>query len=513
MAISAPPAPSAPPATRSAEAVTDSELVAAVRRGCDRAFEQLYERYHRRIAAYIYGMVNDYGRAEDISQDVFMSALRRMRGTDRPIAFKPWVYEIAKNACIDQFRRARRGEEVSYDAEDGLAATERSRLVTTAPSPAAQVDQKADIDNLRGAFGGLSQTHHEILVLREFEGLSYREIGERLGMSRASVESTLFRARRRLTEEYEELVSGERCRRVQGLIVAADGAVPGARNQRRLSAHLSHCQPCRRHARTAGLDEALFAVPRGVRAKIAAVFPLPAFLQRRWGADPAATVPAPSSSFSTLTQLSAQYGMSIDPAVASWAKAVAAAATIAVAGAAGGAAVSDESRELFGGSTPSKRDGSASRRTAAPAAAPRAARAASTAIAPSGAAGLLTSKGAPARTTASGSAAPAASGATASGAGSAAPAGASSTQELAPGGIVGALSPKPSEPASTSGGTQGSGTPAVAVQTAGTKVVTDAAAAATAVTTDKGQLEGTLETGAVAVGETVGKTTTVVGGR
>src|SRR4051794_16355218 len=61
---------------------TDHDLIARVRVGDDAAFAALYERYHRRIAAYIYGMVKDYGRAEDIAQDVFMSALRRMRETD-----------------------------------------------------------------------------------------------------------------------------------------------------------------------------------------------------------------------------------------------------------------------------------------------------------------------------------------------------------------------------------------------------------------------------------------------
>ena len=95
---------------------TDHRLVAAVRRGDDRAFELLYERYHRRIHAYVVGMVKDHGRAEDVTQEVFVSALRRMRRTDRPIAFKPWIYEIAKNACIDQFRRSRRAEEVSLQA-------------------------------------------------------------------------------------------------------------------------------------------------------------------------------------------------------------------------------------------------------------------------------------------------------------------------------------------------------------------------------------------------------------
>ena len=101
--------------------MSDHTLVAAVRRGDDRAFEALYERYHRRIHAYVFGMVKDHQRAEDVTQEVFVSALRRMRATERPIAFKPWIYEIAKNACIDQFRRSKRAEEISFDADEGLA--------------------------------------------------------------------------------------------------------------------------------------------------------------------------------------------------------------------------------------------------------------------------------------------------------------------------------------------------------------------------------------------------------
>jgi len=76
----------------------------------DRAFELLYARYRRRITSYIHGRVGDRGRAEDITQEVFISALRRMRDTDRPIAFRPWIYEIAKNGAIDHVRaRNRRG--------------------------------------------------------------------------------------------------------------------------------------------------------------------------------------------------------------------------------------------------------------------------------------------------------------------------------------------------------------------------------------------------------------------
>jgi RNA polymerase sigma factor (sigma-70 family) len=176
------------------QSTDDLDLVTAVRAGDDRAFELLFLRYQSRIAVYVRGMVRDHGRAEDITQEVFIAALRRMRETDREIAFKPWIYEIAKNACIDAFRRARTTSEVSFDAEEGLAPSDHRRLAAAGPGPEKAVDTKLTIDNLCGAFGGLSQTHHDILVMREFEGHSYAEIGDRLGMSRAAVESTLFRA-------------------------------------------------------------------------------------------------------------------------------------------------------------------------------------------------------------------------------------------------------------------------------------------------------------------------------
>src|SRR3954449_4016246 len=270
----------APAPVRAATLQTDTELVAAVRRGDDRAFEELYARYHRWISSYIFGMVKDHARAEDLSQEVFMSALRRMRDTDRPIAFKPWVYEIAKNACIDQFRRSKRAEEVSYDAEEGMGAADYGRLTSSDATPDVAMERRQDLDHLRGALGGLSEAHHQILVMREFEGLSYREIGDRMGMSRPSVESTLFRARKRLTEEYEELVSGQRCQRVQGIIAGASSGGLGARDRRRMPRHLSYCQPCRRHAYAAGLGDVVPA-KTGVGAKIAAFLPMPFFLYKR----------------------------------------------------------------------------------------------------------------------------------------------------------------------------------------------------------------------------------------
>src|SRR3954471_9890065 len=135
-------------AAPSVQGPSDQQLVARVRRGDDRAFETLYRRYQRRIAAYVLGMVKDHGRAEDVTQEVFVSALRRMRQTERPIAFKPWIYEIAKNACIDAFRRTRRAEEVSFDAEEGLGPDDYGRLVGSEPSPVEAVAAKEDLDDL-----------------------------------------------------------------------------------------------------------------------------------------------------------------------------------------------------------------------------------------------------------------------------------------------------------------------------------------------------------------------------
>ncbi len=267
-------------------AAPDDVFVAAVRRGDDRAFEVLYQRYHRRIHAYVLGMVKDHGRAEDVTQEVFVNALRRIRATERPIAFRPWIYEIAKNGCIDAFRRARRTEEVSYDHHESLTSGDHARLVGSGPSPDAAVAAKQELENLCGAFGGLSETHHKILVLRELEGLTYEQIGARLRMTRPAVESTLFRARRRLTEEYDELVSGARCRRVQTIIATAAAGAVGTRDARRLSRHLAHCQPCRREALAAGLDRGLLVrrpVTERVAAKVAGLLPLPILVRVRRG--------------------------------------------------------------------------------------------------------------------------------------------------------------------------------------------------------------------------------------
>ena len=297
--------------------------MAAVRRGDDTAFGVLFERYRRRLIAFAASMVGDHGRAEDVTQEVFISALRRLQATDAPITFRPWVYEIARNACIDSFRRSR-PDEVSLDVQEGPAAAVVARLANAAPGPVAALDDKQRLTDLRGAFGDLSESERAALVMRELDGRSYRDIGERLGMGRSAVESTLFRARRKLENEYEQLSNGDRCRRVQDIVAAQAAGTgargPGIRDARRLARHLSHCQPCRRAALAAGVPVGP-AERRPLRSRVAGLLPVPPFLRPEGRA---------------LASLATH----AEPAVA-WAKALAAAATVTAVGLGAGVAVEE----------------------------------------------------------------------------------------------------------------------------------------------------------------------------
>ena len=321
---------------------TDRDLVEAVRAGDDCAFEELYRRYQPRIAAFVRRKVGDPARAEDIAQDVFFSALRRLRATDAEIDFKPWVFQIASNAAIDHWRRTSRAEEISVDADEGMRQSDRVRL-TGAAGPESVLVDKERFEHLRGAFDELSDMHSRILVMREFEGLSYREIAEQLDVSRGSVESTLFRARRRLESEYEDISEGRRCVAMRGVIARISEGVGGKREVGRLARHARRCHVCRRRARELGVDP----LPRlsGLTSKAAAFLPLPLVLRRGGGGG--------HGVLSGLLPAGGQVGA----AVAERAAAIVAAAAIAGAG---GIAIGGG--EVFGGDREAERTPGAEQR-------------------------------------------------------------------------------------------------------------------------------------------------------
>ena len=329
--------------TATATQASDDQLVSAARRGSDEAFEALFLRYRDRVVGYVRGMVADHGRAEDIVQEAFMSALRALRRTDQPIVFRPWIHEIAKNACIDHLRRARRAQEVSIDSED-FGPAEEHRVSQTATGTDAAFTRRNDLESLRMAFDDLPRSQHQILVMRELEGLSYDSIGNRMGLTRGAVESMLFRARRRLRRGFDEIDTGARCQSMRTTMEAVADGSARARERRRLANHLHHCKACRRSAVALGLDSLVLDTQHSPLHRLAAALPLPAFLRRRLE-DPSLLAPA------------AQAGAEHGPTLAGKAAVVVAAAAIAVGGAGVTHKVSGGDMPLIGGSAPAAEGG------------------------------------------------------------------------------------------------------------------------------------------------------------
>ncbi len=173
----------------------DAELVRAARAGDSAAFATLVGRYETRLARLVRGMVPE-SDTEDVTQEAFLKAYRKLGNFDGRSSFYTWLYRIAANTAMDWRKKERHRRHAPLpegpEGEDAVpAAGAGPELATTRRELARRIDE---------AIAALPARHHEILVLREIEGLSYEEIAERLGTSRGTVESRLFRARERLRE-------------------------------------------------------------------------------------------------------------------------------------------------------------------------------------------------------------------------------------------------------------------------------------------------------------------------
>jgi RNA polymerase sigma factor (sigma-70 family) len=183
---------------RASAGVGDGELVAGVRGGDEESFGRLVERYRGPVTAYVRARLVDRDLSEDIAQEIFISALHSMRGSERPIAFKAWIYEIARNACIDQHRRRRRQAD-SVTLDDDVVEGR------TTCDPHAALETRQRLAALWLAFGALPPLERELLVRRELCGLPYVELAVCTGLTVPAVESALHRARQRLLAHYRPL--------------------------------------------------------------------------------------------------------------------------------------------------------------------------------------------------------------------------------------------------------------------------------------------------------------------
>ena len=194
------PAPTIPPLDSNVEA---AGLIQAHLEGNPQAFSLLVARFQGRLLNFIYRMIGDRERAEDLVQEAFIRVHRHLPRFDPTRKFSTWIYTIASNLARNELRSRSRSPFVLFQAL-------RARLRDEPPLP-LQVEDRAsrpdlmmeerDLQHLvEQTVAHLTPRHREVFVLRELEGKSYEEIAEVTRCNIGTVKSRLNRARQRFAE-------------------------------------------------------------------------------------------------------------------------------------------------------------------------------------------------------------------------------------------------------------------------------------------------------------------------
>lgn len=169
------------------DTLEDAELVDLAKRGDSEAFGELYERYAPKIFRFVYASLNNRWDAEDITEEVFIRTWRSLDSyNESGFPFSAFIYRIARNIMIDQYREDRRGEpEVSIDDHAGLESGH---------DPTDRFEQKLEHIQLLKAVQQLRKEYQEIIILRFMSELSAEEIAEITGQSIGSIRVLQHRA-------------------------------------------------------------------------------------------------------------------------------------------------------------------------------------------------------------------------------------------------------------------------------------------------------------------------------
>ena len=169
----------------------DDQLVRECLGGDEHAFEVLLLRYQRPVFNAVLRMVRDRDDATDLTQTAFLKAFEQLRTFDPRHKFFSWLYRIAINVAINHVKRSRRSEPLS----DAWASGARNPEDTVV---------EADLSlHIQDALMKLPYDHRAVLVLRHFEGCSYEEMSQIVGVPEKTVKSRLFSARRELKDLLE----------------------------------------------------------------------------------------------------------------------------------------------------------------------------------------------------------------------------------------------------------------------------------------------------------------------
>jgi len=166
------------------------------------SFQLLIERYQDRIFALARHYTKSAVEIEDIVQDTFLKTYRRLETFQRQSSFSTWLYRIAVNTALDFLKRAGRSPVSAVEDPELSASPVRAQagsgVAVAAPDAAMKREEIARIT--QEVLDELPEIFRTVLVLREFEELSYQDMADVLGISIGTVESRLFRARARFKE-------------------------------------------------------------------------------------------------------------------------------------------------------------------------------------------------------------------------------------------------------------------------------------------------------------------------
>ena len=195
--------PSGPvdPDVSEADPDDDLRLVARAQAGDMRSYDALITRHRGRIFAMIRNMIHQEADAWDLSQEVFIKAWQALPKFEAKARFSTWLYRIAHNTVYDWARK--RKVESAGELNDEIFQRERiDPAASTAPAAADSPDDSMAHGELRekieAALAKLSPEHREVVILKDVQGLSYKEIADAMESTLGTVMSRLFYARQKL---------------------------------------------------------------------------------------------------------------------------------------------------------------------------------------------------------------------------------------------------------------------------------------------------------------------------
>lgn len=170
-----------------------------------RGFEEVVESYQRRVYTFAYYFLGRPQEAEDVTQEVFLKLWRHWSKID-PERLEAWLMRVTRNASYDLLRRRRTAGQVVLEPADE-ATVERAEA--GGPDPAQRAENRDFRRLLRAAVARVAEPYRSVLVLREIQGLKYREIAAALETPLNTVRVYLHRGRRKLREELREVYPDE----------------------------------------------------------------------------------------------------------------------------------------------------------------------------------------------------------------------------------------------------------------------------------------------------------------